>query len=103
MRFQGTARLDTRTKDLVKRLGRNDIAIIDHVDMDRVSAEALLESGVEVVVNASGSISGTYPNLGPLVLVRGGVRLIDDVGHAIFELVKEGDQIEIADGDVLKD
>jgi uncharacterized membrane-anchored protein len=102
MRFQGTARLDKRTKDLVKRLGRNDIAIIDHVDMDRVSAEALLETGVEVVVNAAASISGTYPNLGPLVLVRGGVRLIDDVGHEIFDRVNEGDRIEIAGGDVLK-
>lgn len=103
MRIVGTARLGRRTKDLVKRLGRNDIAIVDHADMDRVSAEALLETGVEAVVNASKSISGAYPNLGPLVLVRGGVRLIDDVGQQIFELLSDGDQIEIVGGDVLKD
>lgn len=103
MQFQGIARLDRRTKDLVKRLGRNDIAIIDHVDMDRVSAESLLESGVEVVVNASRSISGTYPNLGPLLLVRGGVRLIDDVGEEVFSALKEGDVIEVVGGDILKD
>jgi len=102
MRFQGTARLDKRTKDLVKRLGRNDIAIIDHTDMDRVSAEGLLESGVEVVVNAARSISGTYPNLGPLILVRGGVRLIDDVGPGVFERIAEGDEVVIVDGDILK-
>jgi len=102
MRFQGTARLDKRTKDLVKRLGRNDIAIIDHTDMDRVSAEGLLESGVEVVVNAARSISGTYPNLGPLILVRGGVRLIDEVGSDIFERVSDGDEIEIIEGDILR-
>ncbi|MGB4593885.1 MAG: putative cytokinetic ring protein SteA [Coriobacteriia bacterium] len=102
MRFRGTARLDRRTKDLVKRLGRNDIAIIDHVDMDRVSAEALLETGVEVVVNAARSISGTYPNLGPLILVRGGVRLIDDVGEAVFDRVSDGDEIEIIDGEIHK-
>lgn len=102
MRFQGTARLGKRTKDLVKRLGRNDIAIIDHTDMDRVSAEGLLESGVEVVVNAARSISGTYPNLGPLILVRGGVRLIDEAGPEIFELLAEGDVVEIVEGDVLK-
>ncbi len=41
MRHQGTAKLDKRTKDLVKRLGPDDVAIIDHVDMDRVSAESL--------------------------------------------------------------
>lgn len=103
MRFEGTARLDRRTKDLTKRLGRNDIAIVDHVDMDRVSAEALLETGVEVVVNAAQSISGTYPNLGPLVLVRGGVRLIDHVGHEVFDRVAEGDQIAIAGEEILKD
>ncbi len=103
MRFQGTARLDRRTKDLVKRLDRDDIAIIDHVDMDRVSAEALLATGVEVVINASRSISGMYPNLGPLILVRGGVHLVDDVGHAIFERVAEGDTVEVVDGQVLKD
>ncbi|MDI6900229.1 MAG: putative cytokinetic ring protein SteA [Anaerosomatales bacterium] len=103
MRFEGTARLDKRTKDLVKRLGRNDIAIVDHADMDRVSAEALLETGVEVVVNAAPSISGAYPNVGPLLLVRAGVRVIDDVGQDVFEAVSEGDRVAIVGGDVLKD
>ncbi|MCE5191717.1 MAG: hypothetical protein LLG08_08175 [Actinomycetia bacterium] len=103
MRFQGIARLDRRTKDLVKRLGRNDIAIIDHVDMDRVSAESILETGIEVVINAARSISGTYPNLGPLILVRGGVRLIDAVGESVFEKVREGDVIEVVGDDVILD
>jgi uncharacterized membrane-anchored protein len=101
MRYQGTARLDRRTKDLVKRLGPNDIAVIDHEDMDRVSAEILLETGVEVVINASPSISGVYPNVGPLLLVRGGVNVIDAVGPAIFDRVREGDELEVQGGDVL--
>jgi uncharacterized membrane-anchored protein len=42
MRHEGVAKLDKRTKDLVKRLGPDDIAVIDHVDMDRVSAESLI-------------------------------------------------------------
>ncbi|MBE0475998.1 MAG: hypothetical protein IBX62_02740 [Coriobacteriia bacterium] len=95
MRHSGTARLDRRTKDLVKRLGRADIAIVDHEDMDRVSAESLLETGVEVVVNAAQSISGLYPNLGPLILARGGVVLIDEVGREVFEAVREGDTVEV--------
>lgn len=103
MRFQGTARLDKRTKDLVKRLERGDIAIVDHIDMDRVSAESLLEAGIEVVVNAAPSISGAYPNVGPLLLVRGGVQLIDDVGQEVFERLAEGDAIEISGGDIIKD
>jgi uncharacterized membrane-anchored protein len=100
MRYQGTARLDRRTKDLVKRLGPSDIAIIDHADLDRVSAEGLLGTGVEVVVNASPSISGAYPNIGPLLLARAGVRLLDGVGPEVFGAVKEGLTLEL-DGDSL--
>jgi uncharacterized membrane-anchored protein len=103
MKYRGTARLDKRTKDLVKRLGRDDVAIIDHVDMDRVSAEGLLETGVEVVVNASRSISGAYPNLGPLILARAGVQILDAVGPEVFELVKEGNSVEVAGEELLVD
>ncbi len=95
MRHQGIARLDRRTKDLVKRLDSDDIAVIDHMDIDRVSAEALIGTGVECVVNASPSITGTYPNVGPLLLARGGVHLLDRVGPAVFERIREGAPIEI--------
>jgi uncharacterized membrane-anchored protein len=91
--FSGVARLDRRTKHLVKRLGSNDIAIIDHADLDRISAEELLESGVRVVVNVAPSTTGTYPNAGPLALVRGGVRLIDAPGVDLFEEIKDGEQL----------
>jgi uncharacterized membrane-anchored protein len=100
LRYEGIAKLDKRTKDLVKRLSPEDIAIIDHVDMDRVSAESLLTTGVEVVINAAPSISGAYPNLGPLVLARGGVTLIDDAGQAVFERLHEGDLITVVGDDV---
>jgi uncharacterized membrane-anchored protein len=101
MRHKGIARLDKRTKDLVQRLGPTDIAIIDHADMDRVSAEGLVASGVEVVINAARSITGAYPNLGPLILTRGGVTLIDAVGPEIFDLVHDGDAIDVDGGNVL--
>jgi len=103
MRHQGIAKLDKRTKDLVKRLGPEDVAIIDHVDMDRVSAESLLTTGVEVVINAAPSISGAYPNVGPLLLTRGGVTLIDAVGPEIFDCVKEGQLIEVVGDEVRLD
>ena len=102
MRHQGVAKLDKRTKDLVKRLNPDDVAIIDHIDMDRVSAESLVATGVEVVVNASPSISGVYPNLGPLILARGGVTLLDDVGPGVFDMVREGDHIEVVGDDVIR-
>ena len=91
----GPARLGRRTKELVRRLGSDDIAIIDHTDIDRVSAEELVESGVRVVVNVSPSQSGRYPNPGPLLLVRGGVRLIDVTGTALFDEVSDGERLTV--------
>jgi uncharacterized membrane-anchored protein len=93
--FTGTAKLDKRTKRLVKRLGPGDIAIIDHPNLDRISAEELLESGVRVVVNVSPSSTGAYPNAGPLALVEGGVCLIDAPGADLFEEVKDGEALVI--------
>jgi uncharacterized membrane-anchored protein len=93
--FTGTARLDRRTKRLVHRLGPDDIAIIDHQDLDRVSAEELLESGVRVVVNVAASQSGRFPNPGPLLLVRGGVRLIDVPGAPLFNDVSDGEAVTV--------
>jgi uncharacterized membrane-anchored protein len=93
--FTGPARIDRLTKNLTKRLSANDIAIIDHRDLDRVSAEELVESGVRVVVNVSPSQSGRFPNPGPLALVRGGVRLIDAPGAALFEEVADGELLSV--------
>jgi uncharacterized membrane-anchored protein len=94
--FTGTARLDKRTKRLVRRLGPDDIAIIDHRDLDRVSAEELLATNVRVVVNVSPSMTGRFPNAGPLELVRGGVRLIDVNGDSdLFEEVKDGESLVV--------
>ncbi|MDQ5820942.1 MAG: putative cytokinetic ring protein SteA [Actinomycetota bacterium] len=93
--FTGNAKLDRRTKHLVKRLSPDDIAIIDHTDLDRVSAEELLESGVRVVVNVADSQSGRFPNPGPLTLVRGGIRLIDAPGAPLFDSVTDGELLTV--------
>jgi uncharacterized membrane-anchored protein len=93
--FTGTARLDRRTKRLVKRLCPNDIAIIDHTDLDRVSAEELAESGVRIVFNVADSASGRYPNPGPLALVRAGVVLIDAPGAGLFDEVDDGEALVV--------
>jgi uncharacterized membrane-anchored protein len=91
----GTARLDRRTKRLVGRLRAGDIAVIDHVDIDRVAADALVAVGVGAVLNAKPSISGRYPNLGPQVLIEAGVLLLDDLGEGVFQNVREGDELRI--------
>ena len=100
--FTGRARLDRRTKHLVKRLTPDDVAIIDHTDLDRVSAEELVESGVRVVVNVASSQSGRYPNPGPLVLVRGGVRLIDAPGAELFDSVSDGEPVTVRGGGLFR-
>ena len=95
---EGVARVDRRTKDLVGRLRPGDVAVIDHEDLDRVAAEALVDAGVGGVVNAAASISGRYPNLGPLILAEAGVPLIDTVGPLLLDKVREGDRLRL-DGD----
>ena len=100
--IHGTARLGLKTKNLVKRLGPGDVAIIDHQDIDRVSAEELLESGVRVVVNIARSQSGRFPNPGPLLLVRGGVRLIDAPGAPLFDELSDGEDVTVRGASVFR-
>jgi uncharacterized membrane-anchored protein len=90
--------VDARTKRLVRRTLPGEIAVIDHEDLDRVSAESLIEAGVAGVVNAARSISGRYPNLGPLRLLEAGIPLIDCVGPLLLRKVREGDGLRL-DGD----
>ncbi len=94
-RVGGTARLDRRTKDLVRRLHPGNVAIIDHDDLDLLAAESLIEHGVAGVINAGRSITGRYPNIGPLMLARAGIPLVDNVGPEVFEKISEGDLIEL--------
>jgi len=90
-----TARLDRRTKRLTGRLRPGDVAIIDHTDLDRVAADALVACKVAAVVNAAPSISGRYPNLGPDVLVQAGIPLIDSVGDQLFDDLSDGQRVRV--------
>ena len=91
----GPARLGRRTKRLVTRLEPGDIAVIDHQDIDRVSAEDLVASGVRCVVNAARSASGRYPNQGPCILTEAGVHLVDMPGAPLFDALKDGERVEV--------
>jgi uncharacterized membrane-anchored protein len=96
----GAAKIDRRTKDLIKRLEPGDIAVINHRDIDRIAADGLVAAGVAAVVNADASISGRYPNGGPIRVVQAGIPLIDSVGEDVLELVREGEQVRIEGGEV---
>ena len=94
-REMALARVDPRTKRLLGRLRPGEIAVIDHEDLDRVAAEGLVARGVRAVVNASSSITGRYPTLGPLILLRAGVTLVDGVGKLLIKKVKEGSSVRV--------
>jgi uncharacterized membrane-anchored protein len=98
----GIARLGKRTKHLVKRLRRGDVAVIDHRDLDRVSGEALVACEVAAVINCSPSSTGRYPNMGPLLLVEAGITLIDAPGAPLFDRLHDGDPLELRGGDIYR-
>jgi len=97
VRLHGTARADRRTKQLVKRLLPGEIAVIAHTDVDEVAADQLIACRVKAVINAAPAISGRYPNLGPLKLVRAGIVLLDEADPSLLEQIQEGATIGLID------
>ena len=94
----GPARIHRRTASLLGRLHAGDVAVIDHLDMDRDTAQALIDAGVVAVVNAGPMVSGRFPNLGPERLVEAGVVVVDNAGTEIFDRLKDGTPVRIDAG-----
>jgi uncharacterized membrane-anchored protein len=97
---QAPVRIGRRTKDLVKQLLPGEIALIDHADLDRVAAEGLVEADAAAVLNASSSMTGRYPNYGPLLVVAAGTVLVDDLGHDLLDALTDGDVVTVVDNEV---
>lgn len=96
----GTARVDRDVDRLLRRVCPGDIVVLDVLDLDRITADALVDANIAAVVNASPSVSGRYPNLGPELLVANGVTLIDETGPEVFKKVKDGAKIRLHNGGV---
>lgn len=94
----GIARVSRNTAALLSRVGPGDVVILDQVDLDRATANALVNAGVTAVVNAAPSVSGRYPNLGPEILLAEGITLIDEVGDEVFGQIKDGAKVRLLDG-----
>ena len=86
----GPARVDSDTASLLRRVRTGDVAVLDQIDLDRPTADALVTAGVIAVVNASPSVSGRYPNLGPEALLAAGITLVDGVGRDVLRGVRDG-------------
>jgi uncharacterized membrane-anchored protein len=96
----GVARVDRRTRELLQRVGPGDIVVLDQLDLDRSTADALVKAEVAGVVNAAPSISGRFPNLGPEILLGAGIPLIDRVGGEVLRRIKDGSRVRLFDGAV---
>lgn len=96
--YEAPARVDGRTKDLLMRVRPGEIAVIDHEDIDRLSAEGLVRSRVGAVVNAAASISGRYPNMGPLLIAAAGIPLVDGCGPRVMQGIEEGQDVRVVGG-----
>lgn len=94
----GPARIHRRTASLLGRLHVGDVAVLDHLDMDRDTAQALVDAGVVAVVNSGPMVSGRFPNLGPERLVEAGVLVVDNAGPEVFDRLKDGTDVRIDAG-----
>ncbi|MGW5574759.1 putative cytokinetic ring protein SteA [Nocardia thailandica] len=99
----GIARVDRNTRRLLRRVGPGDVVVLDETDLDRQTADRLVQAGVVAVINTSPSISGRYPNLGPEVLVANGILLMDTVSSDAFGRIKDGAKVRIDGGIVYAD
>ena len=99
--ISGSVRVDPDPVRLARRLRRGEIAVIDSMDLDQRGAEALAASHPAAILNAQASISGRYPNGGPLVLARAGIPLVDALGRDILAL-RDGAKVTIDDATVLR-
>ena len=103
MRVEAPIKVDRKTKRLAKRLTGREIAVINHMDIDEVAANSLVEGKVKLVINAAQSISGKYPNKGPGILTDKNILIIDNVGQELFDELKEGQIIEVNNGQIYRD
>ncbi|MTI60815.1 MAG: hypothetical protein FH762_12735 [Firmicutes bacterium] len=93
MMIKGRVILNKKTKDLVKEIKVNEIAVIDHRDVDQIAASSLVEKQVKAIINISPSISGRYPNVGPEILLLAGIPVIDISDGDLFSTLNNGDEI----------
>jgi uncharacterized membrane-anchored protein len=90
----GRARLGRRTKELVTRLRRGEIALIHHEDLDGAAARALAACRPAAVLNSAPFTSGRYANSGPGILLEAGIPLLELPDAAVWEQVAEGEPLQ---------
>lgn len=98
----GTVRFARREQEMLS-LREGDIAVVDQPELDSQQAQRLIDRRVRAVLNASQSSTGRIPNVGPQMLSRAGITLIDVESDGIWSALKSGERVRIEDGQVFRD
>lgn len=103
--ISGTVRLGRDPRVLARTLAKGNVAIIDRVDIDAASAEALANKAPACVINASPSLTGRFTARGAERLIARGIPLYDaadrtvlgiaDGSQAVVAIAEEGDNATI--------
>ena len=97
---RGTLRAERPTRALLPRLRRGDVAVIDHTDLDRNTAQAMIDAGVVAVVNVQPMVSGRYPNRGPEMLAEAGIAMVDSIGEGGYSCLADGRRVRVHGGQI---
>ncbi|MFH5184829.1 putative cytokinetic ring protein SteA [Paenibacillus sp. TAB 01] len=75
--IRGPIAVHESTKQLLRHLEPESIAVIFHDDLDDLAAEGLLQARVRAVINAGQTMTGTLPAVGCLMLLEAGVPVLE--------------------------
>lgn len=86
----------------IPTIDEGDFLLIEDNDLTQADAELLIESGVQLVINAALSVTGRVRSRGPQTLIDAGIVLLDDCGSDVWAL-KDGDPITVKGTDILRE
>jgi len=94
--IQGKYIVDNKTKNLIRRILPDQIAILNHLNIDEVAAKGLIEKKVKAIINLSTSYTGNYPTLGLKKLLEANIYIFDvKDSREIFPLLRDDQSVEI--------
>ncbi|MFZ4452153.1 putative cytokinetic ring protein SteA [Salibacterium aidingense] len=77
VKIKGRAFYHKKTKELVKFIHPNNIAVLAHEDIDSTAAETLIDKKVKAVINVKPSMTGRFMQDGVIRLLNKQIRVFD--------------------------
>ncbi len=89
--IKGTYLSDNKTKQLLTRIKQNQIAVINHTDLDQIAADGLIEKKVKAIINFSNTLTGKYPTVGLKKVLKAKIPVFDVIEkHKAFHELVDG-------------